>query len=304
MSLFNAYVSLSGALDATIKQDEPLSHYTSFRIGGKASLFAAVHSHVALVRVLEVLAANRVDWVLLGKGSNILVSDEGYNGCVIVLDDELSTISVGENNLITAGAGALTARVCNEAMKAGLSGLEMCAGIPGTIGGALSMNAGTRHDWIGKAVRDCVVLKPGKGLVRYDASEIEWGYRYTTFAPDEIILEATFALTASNRPKVALGMDTLLQRRRNTQPTGQLCCGSVFKNPGSRSAGALIEECGLKGATEGGAQISDVHANFIVNTASATASDVIALMRRAHDAVQEKFDIDLQPEVKLLGFGA
>ncbi|MBF0903273.1 MAG: FAD-binding protein, partial [Atopobium sp.] len=205
MSLFNAYVSLSGALDATIKQDEPLSHHTSFRIGGKASLFAAVHSHVALVRVLEVLAANRVDWVLLGKGSNILVSDEGYNGCVIVLDDELSTISVGENNLITAGAGALTARVCNEAMKAGLSGLEMCAGIPGTIGGALSMNAGTRHDWIGKAVRDCVVLKPGKGLVRYDASEIEWGYRYTTFAPDEIILEATFALTPSNRPKVALG---------------------------------------------------------------------------------------------------
>ena len=174
MSLFNAYVSLSGALDATIKQDEPLSHHSSFRIGGKASLFAAVHSHVALVRVLEVLAANRVDWVLLGKGSNILVSDKGYNGCVIVLDDELSTISVGENNLITAGAGALTARVCNEAMKAGLSGLEMCAGIPGTIGGALSMNAGTRHDWIGKAVRDCVVLKPGKGLVRYDASEIEW----------------------------------------------------------------------------------------------------------------------------------
>ena len=290
MSLFNAYVSLSGALDATIKQDEPLSHHTSFRIGGKASLFAAVHSHVALVRVLEVLAANRVDWVLLGKGSNILVSDEGYNGCVIVLDDELSTISVGENNLITAGAGALTARVCNEAMKAGLSGLEMCAGIPGTIGGALSMNAGTRHDWIGKAVRDCVVLKPGKGLVRYDA--------------DEIILEATFALTPSNRPKVALGMDTLLQRRRNTQPTGQLCCGSVFKNPGSRSAGALIEECGLKGATEGGAQISDIHANFIVNTGNASASDVIALMRRAHDAVQEKFDIDLQPEVKLLGFGA
>ena len=166
------------------------------------------------------------------------------------------------------------------------------------------MNAGTRHDWIGKAVRDCVVLKPGKGLVRYDASEIEWGYRYTTFAPDEIILEATFALTASNRPKVALGMDTLLQRRRNTQPTGQLCCGSVFKNPGSRSAGALIEECGLKGVTEGGAQISDIHANFIVNIGNATASDVIALMRRAHDAVQEKFDIDLQPEVKLLGFGA
>ena len=149
-----------------------------------------------------------------------------------------------------------------------------------------------------------MVLKPGKGLVRYDASEIEWGYRYTTFAPDEIILETTFALKPSDRSKVALGMDTLLQRRRNTQPTGQLCCGSVFKNPGSRSAGALIEECGLKGTTEGGAQISDVHANFIVNTGNATAADVIALMRRAHDAVQEKFDIDLQPEVKLLGFGA
>lgn len=304
MSLFNAYLSLSGALDATIKQNEPLSHHTSYRIGGNAALFAAVHSHTALVRVLEVLAQERVDWVLLGKGSNVLVSDAGYNGCVIVLDKELGSISVNEDGLLTAGAGALMARVCNEAMKAGLSGLEMCAGIPGTVGGALSMNAGTRHEWIGKVVKDCVVYKPDVGLVRYNASEVEWGYRYTTFASDEIILESTFSLVLSNRPKVALGMDTLLQRRRNTQPIGKLCCGSVFKSPGNQSAGALIDQCGLKGVSVGDAQISEIHANFIVNNGHATAQDVISLMKKAHDAVKEKFDINLQPEVKLLGFGA
>ena len=159
MSVFNAYMTLSGAVDATVTRDERMARRTSYRIGGPAALFVAAHSYPALVRTIQVLAAEGVDWVILGKGSNLLVSDKGYDGCVIVLDGEFSRTSLGEDGTLTAGAGALLSKVVNEALKAGLSGLEPCVGIPGTVGGALSMNAGTRREWIGSVVRDVVVLR-------------------------------------------------------------------------------------------------------------------------------------------------
>lgn len=304
MSLFNAYMSLSGAIDADVRRDERLAHHTTYRIGGPAGLFVTVHSYAALLKVISVLAEEHVEWVILGKGSNILAADAGYRGCVIVLDDEFGRIQVGEGGLVTAGAGALLSRVVNEALKAELSGLEFCVGIPGTLGGAVSMDAGTRREWIGQRVRDLVTLRPGEGLHRYEGAEIEWGYRCTSIPTSEIILEATLQLEPGQKDAIAADMESRLRHRRSAQPMGRPCCGSVFRNSPERSAGVLIESCGLKGATVGGAQISEDHANFIVNTGRATAADVVSAMGQAHDAVLSRFGIDLACEVKLLGFGA
>ena len=287
MSVFNAYMTLSGAVDA-----------------GPAALFVAAHSYAALARTLSVLEAERVAWVIVGKGSNLLVADDGYDGCVITLDGEFARHTFAEDGTLTAGAGANLSRLVNEALKAGLSGLEPCVGIPGTLGGAVSMNAGTRREWIGERVRDVVVLRPGEGLHRYEGGEIEWGYRSTTLPTSEIILEATLGLSPAPASAIAEDMDARLRRRRERQPLGAPSCGSVFRNPPNRSAGALIEACGLKGTVCGGAQISPEHANFIVNRGGATAADVISLISRAHDAVRDRFGIDLACEVKLLGFGA
>ncbi|HJA29234.1 MAG TPA: UDP-N-acetylmuramate dehydrogenase [Candidatus Olsenella pullicola] len=303
MSVSNAYMALSGAVDADVLRDEPLSRRTSYRIGGPAALVVVAHSYGALQRTLEVLAQEGVEWVLLGKGSNVLVSDKGYDGCVILLDGEFSRMKVSaEEATITAGGGAQLARVVNQAMKSGLSGLEFCVGIPGTLGGAVSMDAGTRREWIGPRVRDLVVLRPGEGMHRYAGGEIEWGYRRTSLPTSEIILEATLGLEPGDPALITRDMEERLRRRREAQPLSRPSCGSVFRNPPERSAGLLIQSCGLSGAEQGAAQISPEHANFIVNRGGATAADVVALIRRAHDAVLNRHGVDLACEVKLLGF--
>ena len=303
MSVSNAYMTLSGAVDADVLRDEPLSRRTSYRIGGPAALVVVAHSYGALQRTLEVLAQEGVEWVLLGKGSNVLVSDKGYDGCVVLLDGEFSRMTVNaEEATITAGGGAQLARVVNQAMKSGLSGLEFCVGIPGTLGGAVSMDAGTRREWIGPRVRDLVVLRPGEGMHRYAGGEIEWGYRRTSLPTSEIILEATLELEPGDPAAITRDMEERLRRRREAQPLSKPSCGSVFRNPPERSAGLLIQSCGLSGAEQGAAQISPEHANFIVNRGGATAADVVALIRRAHDAVLDRHGVDLACEVKLLGF--
>ena len=303
MSIFNAYMALSGAYDADVTRDERLSHHTTYRIGGPAALFVKVNSYPALLKTIEILGREGVDWVVLGKGSNILAADRGYDGCVIVLGREFSRISF-DGSEVTAGAGATIARLVSETLSHSLSGLECLVGIPGTVGGAVSMDAGTRHEWVGARVKDVVTLRPGEGLHRYAGSDIEWGYRYTNIPTSEIILEATFALVPDEKAAIAERMEALVARRRLRQPLGKPSCGSVFRNPGARSVGQLIDSCGLKGYSVGGACVSDMHANFIVNNGGARAADVIAVMSRVHDTVLDKYGIDLVPEVKCLGFGA
>ncbi len=303
MSVFNAYMKLSGTIDADVFRNEPLSRRTTLRIGGPADLLVVAHSYTALAHTLDVLAHERVSWVILGKGSNMLCSDRGYRGCVICLGREFARFSV-EDMAITCGAAALTSKLVNLALTSSLSGLEALWGIPGTVGGALVMNAGSRDEWIGSAVRDVVVAHPGEGLVRLKASDIIWGYRSASFTPDEIILEATFDLMSGEKDAIARRMEALLKRRKLTQPMGVPTCGSVFKNPEDRSVGALIEACGLKGASCGGARISALHANFIVNEGGARADDVCSLMKTMQDSVYEAHGIALEPEVRFLGFGA
>lgn len=302
MSLFNAYVALSDAIDGEVLREERMSRHTSWRIGGPAALYVRANTTTALTRTIDVLSREGVEWVILGKGSNVLVSDQGYNGCVITLGRDFSRISSDAGDgIVTAGAGVVLARLVGEVLKRSLAGLECCVGIPGCVGGAVSMNAGTAHEWIGSVVSDVVTLRPGHGLVRYDASEIAWEYRKTSIPANEIILEATLALTPSDRESISREMNRRLQARHRTQPTGKPSCGSVFRNPPGQSVGKLLESCGLKGYSVGGAQISDIHANFIVNNGGATAQDALAVMRQMFQRVKEDYGIELQPEVKFLG---
>jgi len=302
VSLYNAYLTLSGALDTEVVSDERLSLRTTYRIGGPAALTVTAHTYPALARAIDVLDHERVSWVVLGRGSNLLVADSGYDGCVVRLGREFSRISFEETTQVSAGAAVVLSRLVSECQSEGLSGLEVCVGIPGTVGGAVSMNAGTRSEWIGRVVTSVVTFAPGTGLRRHDGAEIEWGYRTTSIPATEIILEASFSLELADPTDISNEMERRLSRRRRRQPIGRPTCGSVFKNPPGKSAGELIESCGLKGAVFGGAQISETHANFVVNNGSATALDVLAAMRRMHDAVQERYGIDLVPEVKYLGF--
>ena len=303
MGLFNAVMSLSGAIDTDVIEDERLARHTSYRIGGRASLYLACHSYHALRRAVEVLTREQVPWVILGKGSNLLVSDAGYDGAVITLGREFQRSVLAEDGrTITVGAGVILARLVNDAMTRGLSGLEFAVGIPGTLGGAVSMNAGTRTEWIGSLVEDVVTYKPGSGIRHYSHDDVYWAYRESGIPRDEIILEVTLKLRPGDKSEIRSKMEQSLVRRRRTQPIGSASCGSVFRNPADRSVGAMVEECGLKGFSVGGAEVSRVHANFIVNNGTATASDVVAVIQHVYKTVKETYGVELKPEVKFLGF--
>lgn len=303
MGLFNAVMQLSGTIDAEVSEGERLARHTSYRIGGRAALFVTCHSYHALRRTIEVLAREGVPWVIIGKGSNLLVSDDGYDGAVIALGREFSRFVVAEDGAtITVGAGAMLARLVNEALSRELSGLEFAMGVPGTVGGAVSMNAGSRTEWIGSIVEDVVTYKPGEGIRHYGHDDVFWGYRTTSLPRDEIVLEAALRLVPGKKADIRERMEASLARRRKTQPIGMASCGSVFRNPPDMSVGKMIEDCGLKGFSVGGAEVSLVHANFIVNTGTATAADVLAVIRHVHEKVKEAYGVELKPEVKFLGF--
>ena len=303
MGLFNASYALSGQMDTDVAEGERLARHTSYRIGGKADLFVTCHSYHALRRTIEVLARERVPWVVVGKGSNLLVADEGYRGAVVTLGREFARFSLSEDGrVLTAGAGAMLARLVNEALTRGLTGLEFAVGVPGTVGGAVSMNAGSRTEWVGSRVRDVVTYKPGEGIRHYGHDDVFWGYRTTTLPRDEIVLEAAFELAPAPKQDIRERMERALARRRRTQPIGSASCGSVFRNPADASVGKMVEDCGLKGFCVGGAEVSPIHGNFIVNKGTASAADVVAVIHHVHEKVKDAYGIELQPEVKFLGF--
>lgn len=291
------------SFDGEIRLDEPLSKHTSYRIGGPARAYILVNSPAALSAALTACKADECPWVVVGKGSNLLVSDAGFKGAVIVLAGEFRNWKFDEENArVVVGAGTTLSRLVQEVFHRGYSGMEFAVGTPGSVGGSVRMNAGTKDDWIGSRVVSVTTFAPDQGLKRYAPSDIQWAYRSTSFAPDEIIVEVELQLTPALSGNIHDKMRTLLERRKASQPLEYPSCGSVFKNPEDASAGALIDEVGLKGSMCGGAQISEKHANFIVNKNKACASDVLALIKRAQEKVKEHYGIELQPEVKFLGF--
>ncbi|HET6351899.1 MAG TPA: UDP-N-acetylmuramate dehydrogenase [Coriobacteriia bacterium] len=300
MSVTRAYERLNGQLDGLVRHGESLSRHTSYRIGGPAALFVECASVTDLARVTEVLAEEGIEWIVLGKGTNVLASDEGYAGAVIVLGKEFKRHSVSESDVV-AGAGVSLAALVQDAFGRGLTGLEFAVGVPGTFGGALSMNAGTREAWIGSVVEAVTVYQPGSGLVRLRGPEVPWGYRTSGLSRLGVVVEASLALEAGDEWRIRSSMEASLRRRKRSQPLSQPNAGSVFKNPEGESAGRLIETVGLKGQRAGGAQFSEVHANFIVNIGGARAADVVELMVMAQQRVRDEHGIELEPEIRFLG---
>ncbi|MGI6105782.1 MAG: UDP-N-acetylmuramate dehydrogenase [Raoultibacter sp.] len=294
---------VDGSFEGDVYPNEPMSRHTSYRIGGNARFYVQVFTLSALTDLLSVCEENLIEWVIVGKGSNLLVSDEGFAGVVITLGDDFrSYVFDEERSCFIVGAGFTLGTLVQEAFKRSLAGLEFAVGTPGTVGGALRMNAGSRDEWIGSRVISVTTFVPGQGLKRYLGSDIEWSYRSSSFGPEEVIVECEIAVESNPTSYIRGKMEAQLAKRKKSQPLNLPSCGSVFKNPPQHSAGAMIEEVGLKGFAIGGAQVSELHANFIVNTGGARARDVVDLIVLVQEKVKESYGIELQPEVRFLGF--
>ncbi len=284
-------------LSAKLTEDVPLAPLTTFRIGGPARLLFQPHSEAELCEVLRWLDENNQAYRILGGGSNILVRDEGWPGAVIRLCDTLAGIDF-DGTRVTAGGGALLVRLVAECASRGLSGAECLVGIPGTIGGALVMNAGGRYGHVGPLVHRVRVYAAGR-LRDLAGDEISFAYRSSSLA-GSVVVSAELELKLFPGDAVCASMRKILLEKRRLQPVGAKSAGCVFKNPpGAPPAGALIEKAGLKGAWVGGAKISELHANYIVNTGGATACDVRRLIERVRREVYERFDVELELEIEM-----
>ncbi|HEX4955526.1 MAG TPA: UDP-N-acetylmuramate dehydrogenase [Thermoanaerobaculia bacterium] len=292
---------LAGVPGLTLKPGEPLARHTTFKIGGPAELFVDVGTEAALSALLAAVREAGCPFLLIGLGSNLLVADEGLPGVVARLSGDFRRIQLHGTRAL-AGAAVALPHLAKAAAKAGLSGLEPLCGFPSTVGGAVWMNAGC----YGREIKDVLIsawLVYGDGRrQRIGVRELGAGYRSTALqATDALVTRASFRLQPADPAACLAQIEELNARRWASLPSGVGNAGSIFKNPPGDYAGRLIEACGLKGRTEGGAQISDKHANVIVNRGGARAGDVLALMREARRAVAERFGVTLQPEVVLAG---
>ena len=278
-----------------------MSRHTSFKIGGNADLFVMPRSENELKKVIAFCKAESVNSYIVGNGSNLLVSDEGLRGAVISFGKQFADISVN-GTVITAQAGALLSNLCRFACDNSLGGLEFAFGIPGSVGGAVFMNAGA----YGGEMKDVIVsvraLFPDGEIRDIPAAEAGFGYRTSAFqSSGAIILSADFKLTPCDKAEIEAQMNDILGRRKDKQPLEWPSAGSAFKRPLNGFAAALIDNCGLKGFTVGGAQVSEKHAGFVINRGGATCEDVMELLSRVRETVLEKTGVELEAEIKRLG---
>ena len=292
------------SIDAEILLDEPAAAHTTYQCGGNFKYFATVDSISALQQIMRTCEESGVETYIIGKGSNLLVADSGFDGMAVQLGLDFRHIKLlEETSTIVAGAGVAFAKVSQLAYSNNLSGLEFSVGIPGTVGGALGMNAGTSGIGLCDVVSSVSILdaKKGYALKKMAKDEFNFGYHHSSIGDFGIAVECEIPLTKTLTSNLKSAMEEKLRKRNESQPIGHNC-GSVFKNPEGDSAGRLIEECGLKGKRIGGAEISKLHANFFPNVDGASAQDVKDLIDIARGEVLKKFGIELEPEVQLLGF--
>lgn len=290
--------------------DAPLAPFTTIGTGGKADLLVTVVDTPAVVAALRVLEGHDAPWICLGAGTDLLVADEGYRGVVVKLDDSFHyvddmpavPVSDRERVMVTVGAGTLLARFTTIAAEAGLAGLEFACGIPGSVGGGVSTNAGAYGSSMADVV-DEVEVATASGAHWMRGTDLEWSYRRCYLPAGAVITAVRFGLTPGDASAIMERQRSILRRRRVAQPRGVRTFGCAFKNPTGGGAGRLIEAAGLKGERRGGAEISSVHANFLVNLGNATTADVLALMSLMRQEVERMCAVSLEPEVRLLGTG-
>jgi UDP-N-acetylenolpyruvoylglucosamine reductase len=289
---------------AGVERDRPLARLTTVRTGGPADFFARPDSAERLAELLGWADAEQIDVGVVGSGSNLLVADDGFRGLVIKLDGDLAQIDRDGDRLL-CGGGARLPQAAARAAREGLSGIEFGVNIPGTVGGAVRMNANAYGGDLAR-VLEWVDVTSGAGTERRVPAELGFAYRRSNLGPREIVARASFALESAHPDAVKATLADMRKRRREAQPSGIKTFGSTFKNPDDpraegRSAGVLLDEAGARGLEVGGARFSEKHANFVENGGEATTADVIALMAEGRRRVRERFGVTLQPEVQLLG---
>ena len=286
----------------TLLFEEPMKKHTSYGIGGPAEAYIIPKDSDDLVRILNYAKEKLLSVHFIGSGSNLLVSDDGIRGLVISPKKSFKEIKFNEN-LVFAQSGAMLGSLVRKTTKRNLTGLETLIGVPGTIGGALIMNAGAFGGEISNFLTSVSTIRMDGKLIKRQANQIDFSYRNSTFRKDEFILSATFELAEASTEKINKKKEIASKGRKTNQPLKYRSAGSVFKNPkGDFSAGYLIEQVGLKGYKIGNAQISDHHANFFINHGDAKAEDIISLIKISKEKVFQKFKINLELEVKTLGF--
>ena len=295
-------------LRGEIKLQEPMSGHTSFRIGGNADALVSPVDRQDLMALLKEIRDRRLPFVVLGGGTNLLVRDGGFRGVAISLK-KMAAIGItreyrslgGSFSVINVEAGALLAKLLSFSVERGLTGLEFSTGIPGTVGGAVCMNAGTAQGEMGDIIDTVTLVAPDGELILRHREEMGFGYRTANVPADHVVLDAKIVLRYGDADKIKARVKQIMAGRKERQPWGLPNAGSVFKNPLDESAGKLIESAGLKGLTVGGAQVSEKHGNFIVNKGNAKAADVLQLMELIKQKVLEMHRIRLEPEIKIIG---
>ena len=281
--------------------NESLKKHTTYGIGGPADLMIFPKSKQDLIKVIEIINENKIQLTILGSGSNVLVSDNGIRGAVISLKNSLKQIEVDEN-ILYAECGTMLGKIVKHAVKNNLIGLENLNGVPGTLGGALIMNAGAWGGEISENLIHVEVINSKSEIQKIQKKDLNFSYRQSSFNKDDILLSAKFNLKKADKDIIKENFIEAQSGRKKSQPLNKRSAGSLFKNPKNNSAGKLLDEAGLKGFSIGDAKISEKHANFFINDGDATSKDMLMLIKKAHKEVKDKFNINLSLEVKLMGF--
>ena len=284
-----------------ILKDEPMDKHTTFRAGGKADYLVMPSNEEQVRDLVLLLKKENVPYYVMGNGRNLLVRDRGFKGVIIQIARKMNQIRV-EGETIYAQAGALLSKIAAQALGEGLTGFEFASGIPGTLGGAVMMNAGAYGGEMKQVIVNACVLTSAGEIAVIPADLMELGYRTSVFAKNQdIILSAQLKLEYGNEAVIREYMDELKEQRVSKQPLEYPSAGSTFKRPEGYFAGKLIQDAGLRGFQVGGAQVSEKHCGFVINKDHATATDILSLMEKVSDKVEEKFGVRLEPEVKIIG---
>ena len=292
---------LSDVTRGSLLKNEAMSKHTSYGIGGPAKAYVKPKDEVDLANILKFASKHKISTFFVGSGSNILVSDDGIDGIVITLGKSLKKLLI-KGTSVYCQSGVMLGKFVKECISRSLSGVESLIGVPGTVGGAVIMNAGAFGSEISNYLKKVKVMTMSGQLKSYKVDDIHFSYRNSSFQNNEILISAEFELIQSDKKSVVEKKSIASGGRKKSQPLKYRSAGSIFKNPDEGAAGFYIDKAGLKGSKSGDAEISPIHANFFVNHGSAKASDIVELIRLARKTVKEKFGIMLELEIKTLGF--
>ena len=299
MDLYRELAAVSG--EENVLRDEPMSRHTTFRIGGPADYFVTPKDKGEIKKIIKFCRKEQVPFYVIGNGSNLLVGDRGYRGVIIQIFKQMSKIEV-DGEQIMAQAGALLSKLAAAALDASLTGFEFASGIPGTLGGALRMNAGAYGGDMQQVVLSADVLTPAGDFITLSVDELGMGYRTSIISKnDYVVIDALLQLKKGNKEEIKAQMADLREKRVSKQPLEYGSAGSTFKRPEGYFAGKLIDDAGLRGFRVGDAQVSEKHCGFVINRGNATAAEVRELMQIVSERVEEKFGVRLQPEVRCIG---